>query len=147
MLPDDGEGTLTELFLGMLMSVMALIGVVPSIIIVQRLYAEEDKNQMEILLTTGTSRIKVMSHYLLVAFITSIVMLVMTVIGLYSVSIFVMDEAIPFQIYLEYSLGYLLAIWVTISLASFLFVIASECRIVIWLFIVFLFIFFYFGFF
>lgn len=145
MLPDDGDGTLTEQFLGMLMSVMALIGVVPSIIIVQRLYAEEDKNQMEILLTTGTSRIKVMSHYLLVAFITSIVMLVMTVIGLYSVSIFVMDEAIPFQIYLEYSLGYLLAIWVTISLATFLIGIAPKWRNVIWIYIVYSFVVIYLG--
>src|SRR5690625_8033919 len=92
MLPDDGDGTLTEQFLGMLMSVMALIGVVPSIIIVQRLYAEEDKNQMEILLTTGTSRIKVMSHYLLVGFIPSIVILAISVTGLYLLSIILMCE-------------------------------------------------------
>src|SRR5690625_6783724 len=117
MLPDDGEGTLTELFLGMLMSVMALIGVVPSIIIVQRLYAEEDKNQMEILLTTGTSRIKVMSHYLLVAFITSIVMLVMTVFGLYSVSIFLMVEALHFQIYFYYFIYFIISLLVLIIFA------------------------------
>src|SRR5690625_7372114 len=81
-----------------------------------------------------------MSHYLLVAFITSIVMLVMTVIGLYSVSIFVMDEVIPFQMYLEYSLGYLLAIWVTISIATFLIGIAAEWRNVIRIYIVYLFV-------
>lgn len=145
MLPKAGEGTLLEQFLVMLMSVMSLLCLIPGILILLRLYKEEEDNRMEPLLTTGVSRGRILGTYISLSVMTSIVMLLITVLGFYSVSSFVTEEKIALVSFLKLALGYLPAILVMLGLTTLIIGGFPGLRGLLWLYLAYSFIVIYLG--
>ena len=61
-----------------------------------------------------------MGSYVIISIVTSVVMLLLAVVGLWSASVAVMDEAIPVRTLLEAALVYLPAMWTMIGVAVLL---------------------------
>ena len=87
--------SLIEQFIPMLMMVLAMFCTVPALLIVFKLKGEEKKGHTESLLTRAEIPTSVMGSYVIISIVTSVVMLLLAVVGLWSASVAVMDEAIP----------------------------------------------------
>ncbi|WP_332691735.1 ABC transporter permease [Halalkalibacter lacteus] len=109
--------SLTEQFLAMLMSVISMICTVPALMFMLKLKAEEKKERMDHLLSRAVSRMRVMGSYLILSMFFGSVMLFLALLGLWSASIAVMDEAILFPMMFEAAMVYLPAMWMMVGLA------------------------------
>lgn len=145
MLPETGESTLTEQFLEMLMSVMAILCVVPLLQMILRLGKEEEEKYLESLLTTGTSRTEIFGCYLLISLLMSFFLLLATVIGLFSASLFVMEEVVSFTIYLQLAISYLPPLWVMMGFAALLIGQFPRRRFLLWIYVAYSFVVIYLG--
>lgn len=145
MLPGAGEGALLEEFLLMLMSVMSLLALIPGMLILLRLLKEEEENRLEPILTTGVSRKRILGSYISLAIITSILMILVTVLGFYSVSLLVSEETISFFSLLKLALGYLPAIFVMLGLTALITGGFPKLRLLLWLYVSYSFVLIYLG--
>lgn len=137
--------SLTEQFIPMLMMIMAMFCTIPSLMVIFKLKGEERKNHTEHLLSRAVSRTKIMGSYFVISLVISLVMLLLTVIGLWSASIGVMENAIPISTILESALVYLPAMWAMISLAVLLVGFLPQSTGFTWLYFVYSFIVVYLG--
>ena len=80
----------------MLLLITAIIAAIPVLLTILKLGAEENANRTEHLLARSVSRTKLIASYLSVAFISSILMQILGVLGLWSASAAVMEE--PFKL-------------------------------------------------
>jgi ABC-2 type transport system permease protein len=131
-----GEGiSLTEQFLSMLMAVISMISTIPALMFMLKLKGEEKKNRTEHLLARAVSRTKVIGSYLLLSMIFGFVMLFLALIGLWSASTSVMEEAIPFAVMFKAAMVYLPAIWIMIGLAVMLIGLFPQVTSSIWIYL------------
>ena len=137
--------SLIEQFIPMLMMVLAMFCTVPALLIVFKLKGEEKKGHTENLLTRAVSRTSVMGSYVIISIVTSVVMLLLAVVGLWSASVAVMDEAIPIRTLLEAALVYLPAMWTMIGVAVLLTGFLPQFTGFTWLYYVYSFIVVYLG--
>ncbi|ARK30589.1 ABC transporter permease [Halalkalibacter krulwichiae] len=127
--------TLTEQFLTMLMSVIAMICTVPSLMFMLKLKGEETKGRIDHLLVRTISRIKLMGSYLALSVISGVVMLILAVFGLWLATSTVMDEPLSFILLVESAIVYLPAIWLMINLTVLLIGFFPRLTNVIWLYL------------
>ncbi|MFO7814625.1 MAG: hypothetical protein R6V14_02610 [Halanaerobiales bacterium] len=109
--------SLAEQFLATLMSIISIISTIPALIFIFKLKREEFKNRTENIYARAVSRTRLMSSYLLISFISSLVMLSLAALGLWSAGAVVMEEPLSFKTVFNSALVYLPAIWVMIGLA------------------------------
>jgi ABC-2 type transport system permease protein len=95
LVPVEGF-TLTEQFLPMLLSVMAMVGTIPVLMAVLKMAGEEKRGQAENIFSLAVSRNRYMWSYIVIALISAILMLSAIAIGLWSASAAVME--VPFQL-------------------------------------------------
>lgn len=145
MIPMVEGFSLTEQFLTMLMSVMALISTIPVLITMLKLYGEERKNRIEPLLSRAVSRGKLFSSYFVLSFITSFVMVSLAVLGLWLSGVAVMDDVIAFNTMYSAIMVYLPAMWIMIGLAALLIGFLPRLSGFIWIYLVYSFIVIYLG--
>lgn len=137
--------SLTEQFLTMLMSIMAILSTVPALMAMLKLIGEERKNRTEHILGRAVSRLKLIGSYFFLAIMTSFVMISLTAIGLWSAGIAVMEDAISFNTIYQAATVYLPAMWLMIGIAVLLIGMAPRLTSVVWLYLVFSFIVVYLG--
>lgn len=145
MLTPSDDFTLTEQFLTMLMAIMAIISTIPAIMAMARLIKEETAGWTEHVLTRSVSRVRLMGTYFVLSIITSFVMLLLSILGLWSASSFVMDDPISFGTYFSSAMVYLPAMWVMIGVAVLLIGFFPRLTGLVWLYVVFSFIVVYLG--
>src|SRR5699024_10016517 len=109
--------SLTELFITMLMTVMAMISTVPVLMAVLKLKSEENRNRIEHILSRAVSRSQLLGGYFVISVIVSVVMLSLSAIGLWLTSAAVMDITISFSTIYKAAIVYVPAIWVMTSIA------------------------------
>ncbi|MFC0471097.1 ABC transporter permease [Halalkalibacter kiskunsagensis] len=109
--------SLTEQFLAILMSVISMICTVPALMFMLKLKGEEKKERTDHLLSRAVSRMRVMGSYFIISMFFGSMMLFLALLGLWSASTAVMDEAISFSAMLEAGMVYLPAMWMMIGLA------------------------------
>ncbi|MFF2754051.1 ABC transporter permease [Psychrobacillus sp. NPDC058041] len=137
--------SLIEQFIPMLMTVMAMLCTIPTLMIIFKLKSEEKKNHTEHLLSRAISRAKLMGSYFVISIGSSFVMLFLAVVGLWSASVAVMDDAISFPTLLKAGMIYLPAIWTMIGLAILLVGFLPQFTGFTWLYLVYSFIVVYLG--
>ncbi|WP_342599778.1 ABC transporter permease [Psychrobacillus sp. FSL H8-0483] len=137
--------TLTEQFIPMLMTVIAMFCTVPALLVVFKLKGEEKKNYTEHILSRAVSRSRTMGSYFIISIVTSIVMLLLAVLGLWFSSVVVMEDAISFSTIFKAAMVYLPAIWTMIGLAVFLVGFRPTNTSITWLYFIYSFIVVYLG--
>jgi ABC-2 type transport system permease protein len=114
-----GEST-AELFLGMLNIIMAICSAVPVLIAALKLRNEEKMLHTEHILGRAVSRVRYMAGYLIIAAVTSVVVPVVSIAGLWSACAATMEAPPAFGAMLGSMLLYLPALWVTLGVAVLL---------------------------
>jgi ABC-2 type transport system permease protein len=112
--------SLTEQFIPMLMSIMAVLSTVPVLMFFLKLRTEEKKNLTEHLLTRAVSRRSLLSSYLLISILASIVIQFLAVVGLWATWMATTNEAASFIILLQAAAAYLPAIWIMVGFSVLL---------------------------
>ncbi|MCR2821451.1 ABC transporter permease [Lederbergia panacisoli] len=142
--PTEGF-SLTEQFVSMIMSILAMISTVPALIAILKLKGEEGKNRTEHLLSRAVSRTKLLASYLIVSFGIGFLVLSMTAIGLWSAGAAVMDEGIAFSTIYGAAIVYLPAMGVMIGLAVLFLGFAPSLTGLSWIYLLYSFIVVYLG--
>ncbi|MEG0384116.1 MAG: ABC transporter permease [Solibacillus sp.] len=137
--------SLTEQFILMILSIMAMICTIPALMAVLKLIGEERKKRTEHLLSRAVSRTRLMGSALMIAIFISVVMLSLAAIGLWSASVFVMEDSISFSTLYSGIMGYLPAIWVMVGFALLLIGIMPKATSLIWLYLIYSFLVVYLG--
>lgn len=120
MLPESSGYSMTERFITMLMTIMSILGVIPVLMYVLKLRSEEKRKRTEHLIARAVSRNNIMGSYTLISIVSAPIIQLMSVFGLWSAAIFVMDDLVSLNILLKAGLVHLPAIWIMIGLAVFL---------------------------
>ncbi|QFF97551.1 ABC transporter permease [Psychrobacillus glaciei] len=137
--------SLIEQFIPILMTVLAMLCTVPVLIILFKLKSEEKKNHTEHLLSRGISRARIIGSYFVISIGSSVMMLFLAVVGLWSASATVMDDAISFATLFNAGMVYLPAMWTMISLAVLLVGFLPQFTGFAWLYLVYSFVVVYLG--
>lgn len=145
MLPAVEGFSLTEQFVTLLTSVMAMISTVPVLMVILKLYSEEKKNQTELLLSRAVSRTQLILSYLIIAIFTAFVMLSLAMIGLWSTGLVVMDNPIHFSTFYGGGMAYLPAILIMIGITLLLIGLTPRLASLIWGYLIYSFIVLYLG--
>ncbi|WP_164214402.1 ABC transporter permease [Virgibacillus sp. YIM 98842] len=137
--------TLTEQFIPMLMMVMGILGAVPPVMAMLKIYGEEKKNRLEQILASSVSRTKLLASYFLIAVVNGFIMVSLSAIGLWAAGTAVMDE--PFYFDKVYGAGivYYPATLVLIGLAVLLIGYLPKFSSFVWLYLFYSFIVLYLG--
>ena len=135
VLMSDPNGNTTMQFVDTLLVIMSIISTIAVVIIINRLSAEEKRGHIEDLLSRNVSRFKLMGGYILIALIFSVILQILTVIGLWSASYMVIDESFNFAILLKSAMMYVPAMFVFAGLASALIGVIPGSLIIVWIFL------------
>ncbi|MBS4179065.1 ABC transporter permease [Lederbergia citrea] len=137
--------SLTEQFITMLMSIMAMLSTIPALMAMLKLIGEEKKNRTEHLLSRAVSRTQLMGSSFLVSFVVAFVMPSLAAIGLWSAASAVMDDGIAFGTLYGAAMVYLPAIWIMIGIAVLVAGVAPKLTGLIWLYLTYSFVVVYLG--
>ena len=137
--------SLTDQFMTMLMSIMAMISTIPAIMAMNKLIGEEKKNRTEHLLGRAVSRTHLIGSSLAVSIVTSFVMLSLTAIGLWSAGSVVMEEGLEFGSLYGSAMVYLPALWIMIGLAVLFIGAVPKLASLTWFYLLYSFIVVYLG--
>lgn len=145
LLPSTEGFSLTAQFLGTLLAVLAMIGMIPVLLTMLKLKAEEQANRTEHLLARAVSRRQLFGSYLAIAALLAVLMQVMSVLGLWSAAAAVMDEPFSLKPTLKGGLAYVPAMWIMLGLAALLIGFAPRKANLIWVYLGYTFFIIYFG--
>ncbi|WP_391206578.1 ABC transporter permease [Psychrobacillus sp. L4] len=137
--------SLIEQFIPILMTVLAMLCTVPALILIFKLKSEERKNHTEHLLSRGISRTRIIGSYFVISIGSSVMMLFLAVVGLWSASETVLVDAISYTSLFNTGIVYLPAIWTMIGLAVLLVGFLPQFINFAWLYLVYSFVVVYLG--
>jgi len=120
MVTMDPHFTPTEQFMVLLMAVMSMITSVPILALVNRINFEEKNGFLELMLCQPVSKTSVISSYLVVMLVTSVLYQFMAAFGFWSVGSMVLETAPTFSEFVTSAFLYLPAIWVMVGLLMLL---------------------------
>ncbi|MGI2328563.1 ABC transporter permease [Planococcus sp. YIM B11945] len=145
MLIEQEGFTLVEQFVPVLMSIMAIIGTIPVMMAVLKLKGEEKNGRLEHVLGRAVSRNRLMGSYLLLGFLTSVVMLALAGLGLGMAGNPVLEEKLALSMFVNSAFAYLPALWIMLGLALLLIGWAPKFTGLVWLYLMFSFFVVYLG--
>lgn len=137
--------SLTEQFITMLMSIMAMICTIPALMAMLKLTGEEKKNRTEHLLGRAVSRTRLMGSYFIIAIPVGFIMLSLAAIGLWSAGTAVMDDGIAFDTLYRAAMVYLPAVWIMIGIAALFMGMAPKLTGLTWIYLAYSFVVVYLG--
>ena len=144
LIPVEGF-SLTEQFIPMLMSIMAMISTVPVLMAMFKLKGEENKNRTNHLLGRAVSRTQLMGGYFVISISVGFITLSLTALGLWSAGSMVMDDGIALGTIYSAAMVYLPALWIMTGIAVLLVGIAPKFTGFTWLYLGYSFIVVYLG--
>ncbi|OIJ21472.1 ABC transporter permease [Anaerobacillus alkalidiazotrophicus] len=127
--------SLTEQYLTMLMSVIAMLCTIPALMFILKLKGEEKRGHLEHILARSVSRTKIMGSYFFISFVFGSMMLVLAVIGLWIAATGVMDDPLSFETLFGAGMVYLPAMWVMIGVAVLLVGLFPSLTGISWLYL------------
>ncbi|GGJ71199.1 ABC transporter permease [Virgibacillus salexigens] len=142
--PVDGY-SLTEQFITMLMSIMAMISTIPALMAQLKLMGEERKNRTEHLLSRAVSRTRLLSSSLIISILVSFVMLSLAALGLWSAGSVSINDGMDITVVYQAAIVYLPAMWVMIGLTAFLIGFLPQVSSWVWGYLIYSFIVVYLG--
>lgn len=120
MIPDAAGYTMTEQFMSLIITIQSIMVAIPVLMFILKLRSEERQNRTEHLHARAVSRNTILGSYTIIALVSAPVMLLVSVLGLWSSAIMVMDDPISFGVLLQAAFVYLPAILVMLGIAVFL---------------------------
>ncbi|PAV28254.1 ABC transporter permease [Virgibacillus profundi] len=135
-LTEEQGYTMTEQFIVLLMAIMSLIGTIPAVMTVLKLKGEENKNRTEYLYSRALSRTRLLGGYFLLAIVVSIMMQLLTAIGLWSAAATVMEEGLTLGTIFKSAFIYLPAMWVVVGLAVLMIGLIPKATGFVWFYVV-----------
>lgn len=142
----QSEGfSMTEQFIPMLMSVMAILGTIPALMAMLKLKSEEKNGRLEHLLGRAVSRNRLMASYIILSLLTSLVMLSLAGLGLGSVGNAMMAEDLSLRMFFGAAMAFLPAAAVMVGVAVLLIGWAPRLTGFVWLYLAFSFVVVYLG--
>mgnify|MGYP001287867556 CR=1 FL=1 len=145
MIASEDSSSAAEQFIPIIMMVMAIIATIPPIISMNKLIAEERKNRIELLLAKPISRTRLMASFLVVAVLSSFIMLSLAAIGLWAAGTAVMEEPINFVEYYQMGIVYYPAVLSVLGLTVCMIGWLPHFTSVVWLYVVYSFVVVYLG--
>lgn len=145
LLQSSAGASITEQYITMLMSVMAMMSVIPAVMVLLKLKGEEMKNRTENLFSRAVSRLKVFGSYVGLAHLVGFFALLVSAVGLWLAGLAVMDDMMSLGTILQAALVYVPAMWVMISLATLFIGFAPSTVYVTWIYLGYAFVVSYFG--
>ena len=135
LLPTIEGFSLTDQFVAMLLSIMAMISAIPALLVVLKLRSEEKANRIEHLLARAVSRTKLMGSCIIIAVFTAVIMQVLSVLGLWIAAKAVMEH--PFQLgpVMQGAMYYLPSIWILVGLAALLTALTPKTTSLAWIYL------------
>jgi len=133
--------SLTEQFISMLMSILAMISTIPALMAILKLKGEEGKNRTEHLLSRAVSRSKLLTSYVIVSFGSGFLALSLAAIGLWSAG----GGAVSFNTIYSAASVYLPAMWIMIGLAVLFIGLVPKFSGLAWMYLLYSFIVVYLG--
>lgn len=137
--------SLVDQFLPMIMSVMAMIGTIPAIMVMNKVIGEEKKNRIDHLLSRAVSRLSIVGSSVIISGLTSFIMISLAVIGLWSSGSISMDDELAFSTFYRAGIVYFPATLIMTGLATCLVGILPRLTSLIWGYLIYSFIVVYFG--
>lgn len=135
MIPESQGFNLSERFVAILMTVLSIIGTVPTLMFILKLRSEEKSGRTEHLHARPVSRNKIIGSYTVISFIAAPIIQLMSIFGLWFAGLFVMDDAIPLETFIKAGTVHLPAIWIMLGLAVFLIGFIPKLTGLIWLYL------------
>jgi ABC-2 type transport system permease protein len=126
--------TLTEQFLALLMSILAMLATVPALLVLLKVRAEEGDTHVEQVLATAISRTRILLSFVSLGVVVGLLSLVLSGLGLWLAANGVMDESISVMTIMQASLAQFPAILVMLALATFLFGWWPQYINLVWLY-------------
>ena len=122
------------LFAGMINFVATMIALIPMLMYVLRARSEEREIRAELVLATPVSRVKYLAGYAIIAFVSSIILQMLTAFGLWmtAASVLPNPEEFPLGTVMMANLIYLPALWVMIGFTLFLIGVLPKATGMIW---------------
>ncbi|MFB5661110.1 ABC transporter permease [Alteribacillus sp. HJP-4] len=137
--------TLTEQFLTMITSIIAIICSIPPLLAVLKLKGEEKKGRNEQVLSKSVSRSRLLGSYVIISVIIGFIMLSLASLALGLIGVSMMDNDMVVSTFYKAALVYLPAMWVMIGIAVLLVGILPQFTGFMWLYLVFSFVVVYMG--
>jgi ABC-2 type transport system permease protein len=143
---DPSSGiSLTEQFMSLLMSVISMITCIPPLIFFLRLKSEEKNGRIDILLSKPISRLRLAGSYFCLSLISSVMMQILAIFGLWLAAVSVMEDPIPYGRMLGAGVVYLPAVWLMAGAAVFLLGYLPKLTGLIWIILGYFFVIVYLG--
>ena len=123
------------LFAGMINFIMGMMALIPVLLYVLRARGEEKDSRAELILAGAVCRKKYLGSYVIIGFVSSVLLQLLTAFGLWSVAASVLPspEDFPLSDVLIANLLFLPAIWVVVGLTVFLIGFIPKLTSLIWL--------------
>ncbi|GAA0429081.1 ABC transporter permease [Virgibacillus sp. AGTR] len=137
--------SLTEQFITMLMSVLAMMSTIPTLMAILKLMGEEKKGRTEHLLSRAISRTRLIGSSWVIAMLVSFGMLSLAAIGLWSLATASIDGGIDLGVVYRAAMVYLPAMWVMIGFTVLLIGLFPNGSSWIWGYLIYSFIVVYLG--
>ncbi len=144
LVPVEGY-TLTEQFLPMLLSVMAMMGTIPVLMSVLKLAGEEKKGRAENIYSLAISRNRYLWSHIFLALISALFMLLAMAIGLWFAAAAVMEEPFQLSTIFKGAFAFLPALLLMISISVLLVGISAKYGALTWIYLLYSFIVVYLG--
>jgi ABC-2 type transport system permease protein len=136
MLLSDAEDIPSAmLFAGMINFIMGMMALIPSLLYILRARGEEKDSRAELVLAGAVCRKKYLGSYVIIGFVASVFMQVLTALGLWIMATSVLPNPADFPLpdVLIANLLFLPAIWVILGVTVFLIGFAPKLTSLIWL--------------
>ena len=135
MIPVAEGFTLTERFIAMLIIILSIIGAIPVLICILKLWSEEKRGRTEQLFAGSVSRNKMLGSYTIIAVIDAPLMQLASCLGFWLAASFVMEDTISLHTLLKAGFAHLPAIWLKVGLAVLLIGFAPKLTGLTWLYL------------
>ena len=122
------------LFAGVINFTGALMALIPMLLYVLRVRGEEKDNRAELVLATPVSRYKFLGGYVIISFVSSVFLQLLTALGMWLAASAVLPnpDDFPLAVVIRANLAYLPALWVIIGLTIFLIGVLPKATGFIW---------------
>ncbi|MDD2235125.1 MAG: ABC transporter permease [Desulfitobacteriaceae bacterium] len=135
MIPEAEGMNVTERFITMLITILTILGAIPILLFILRLNSEESDGRTGHLLARAVSRNSILGSYTFIAIIAAPIIQLMSVFGLWSAAIFVMEDVISLNTLIKAALVHLPAMWIMVGLAVFLIGFVPRLTGLVWVYL------------
>ena len=124
--------TISEQFMTTLMAISSIVATIATLLVILKIRSEEKKERLENLYSKKVSKNKVLSSYVILSVISSMLFMFLFAFGLWIASSNVMEEPIAFMTMFFGAMVYLPAIWVMIGITLLLIAYLPKRTGFIW---------------